>query len=68
MCHIPSNPLRDDLSDEVVYGRKHDRDILLAKRSRGFALPESEIPQEHPEIECFFGAIRLRAVLRLLGG
>jgi len=138
LYHLPSNPLRDDLSDEVVYGRKLDRDILLSKRTqrttrvrlatglladevgdhfacrledrahifafrmlatevrahlhaassrfvgrvlrhskgalvvaeenRGFALPESEIPQEHPEIECLSGVWGLRIRRRRIEG
>ena len=42
--------------------------LVVAEENCGFALPESEIPQEHPKIECFFGALRLRAVLCFLGG
>jgi len=42
--------------------------LVVAEENCGFALSESEIPQEHPEIECFFGALCLRAVLCFLGG
>ena len=45
-----------------------DGAFVVAKQDGRFALPETEVAQQHAEIEGFLGAFCLSAILGLLGG